>query len=411
MKWILAFALFSAHSFLVGGCTQNGSNAKADDAVSFLKWSMDRCAALNSYEATVDWKMKDAHSTRTIFYVKPNKFKVASDSQGQMTMTAVSNGAKLLEYTSDPSLPATSYKAPSSIYAANSMQMKHPMFDGSLLYQFFGGSANLDHLVEQDKAKVEFGAEEHSQTGEPARIVKFYGTTTYGHVEALIGKRTGLVYRIQYDSEPLLNMIKADPQFSKVADLNANLTTTETISDVKTNVAIPESTFDSTPPKGVNLADGGNGEGEQQVNPKPPVPVGKPAPDIQVTGLDGKKLKLSSLKGKIVLIDFWATWCPPCRASLPITQKMYKTYRSKGLQVVTISDEDRGTVSKFVKDNNYSFPTFLDAGDKASKLYNVEAIPCLVIVDAKGNLSSYSVGLEPERTVIQNLKKAGLKTN
>ncbi|HVT12965.1 MAG TPA: redoxin domain-containing protein [Fimbriimonadaceae bacterium] len=411
MKWILALALFSAHSFVIGGCGQGGSTAKAGDAESFLKWSMDQCAALKSYEATVDWKMTDAHSSRKIFYVKPNKFKISSDSQGQMTMTAVSNGAKLVEYTSDPSLPATSYGAPSTIFAANSMQMKHPMFDGSLFYQFFGGSSNFDHLVDKGKAKIEFGADEKGPGGEDARVVKFYGAETYGHVEALIGKKTGLVYRIQYDSEPLLDMMKSDPEFLKTAGANPKLLTTEIFSDVKTNAPIPESTFDCTPPKGANLTDGGKSEGERSVEPKAPVPVGKLAPDIEVTGLDGKKLKLSSLKGKIVMIDFWATWCPPCRASLPTTNKMHEKYASKGLQVVTVSDEDKDTVAKFVKDNRYTFPTFLDPGDKASKVYNVQAIPCLVIIDAQGNLSSYSVGLEPEENVLANLKKAGLKTD
>lgn len=144
--------------------------------------------------------------------------------------------------------------------------------------------------------------------------------------------------------------------------------------------------------------------------PPPPVPIGKKAPDITLTGLDGHKVKLSSLKGKVVMIDFWATWCPPCRKGLPITNKMHSKFASKGLKVFAVSNEDKKTVADFVKANKYTFPTFLDLNNAAGHTYGIQAIPTLVIVDAKGNLSSYSVGLEPESDVIANLKKAGLKT-
>jgi thiol-disulfide isomerase/thioredoxin len=140
-----------------------------------------------------------------------------------------------------------------------------------------------------------------------------------------------------------------------------------------------------------------------------PIPLGKPAPDFQVASLTGDKLKLSSLKGKVVMIDFWATWCPPCREGLPITNKMHEKYSKQGLQVLTVSNEDAITVSDFIKENKYSFPAYLDTSGSAESTYKIEGIPTLVVIDAQGNLSSYMVGLHPEEAVVAALKKAGLK--
>lgn len=141
-----------------------------------------------------------------------------------------------------------------------------------------------------------------------------------------------------------------------------------------------------------------------------PIPLGKPAPDFDVVTLTGEKLKLSSLKGKIVMIDFWATWCPPCREGLPITNKMHEQYAKSGLQVLTISDEDAITVSNFVKENKYTFPTYLDTTGDANGKFKIEGIPTLAVIDAEGNLSSYMVGLHSEEDVVAALKRAGLKT-
>jgi hypothetical protein len=81
------------------------------------------------------------------------------------------------------------------------------MFCGCLLHQFFGGSANYVRLVNPSKGKVAFDGGELAQSGESARNISFYGQQEYGHVKVLIGERTGHVYRIEYDSEPLVGMM------------------------------------------------------------------------------------------------------------------------------------------------------------------------------------------------------------
>jgi len=141
---------------------------------------------------------------------------------------------------------------------------------------------------------------------------------------------------------------------------------------------------------------------------EPPVPRGKPAPDITVKGLDGKAVKLSSLRGKPVFLDFWATWCPPCRASLPHTQKLAKMH-GKQITVLAISNEDAQTIKSFMKDNKYNYPAFRDTDNSAGTKYKVSGIPTFVVIDAKGNLVDYVVGYAGDEPIDSALAKVGIK--
>jgi peroxiredoxin len=142
---------------------------------------------------------------------------------------------------------------------------------------------------------------------------------------------------------------------------------------------------------------------------KPPVPIGGDAPDFTVKDLQGKSYTLSSLRGRPVMIDFWATWCPPCRKGLPETEETYRKYGAQSLAVMTISNEDVATIGAFVKKNHYTFPTYRDPNDDASKAYNVTGIPTLVIIDATGKLVAYYVGLQDPEAIQGALKKAGVE--
>ncbi len=139
-----------------------------------------------------------------------------------------------------------------------------------------------------------------------------------------------------------------------------------------------------------------------------PVAIGKPAPDFTVTGLDGKEVKLSSLRGKPVYLDFWATWCPPCRASLPHTQKLATNHGSE-ITVLAISDEEQPVIEKFRKDNSYNYPTYRDIDDSAARLYSVESIPTFVTIDKDGIVVDYQSGYGGDEPLDAALAKVGIK--
>lgn len=130
--------------------------------------------------------------------------------------------------------------------------------------------------------------------------------------------------------------------------------------------------------------------------------------DFTLTDLDGKKWTLSQLKGKIVMVNFWATWCPPCRKEMPDMETLHKRYKEKGLVIVAISDEDEAKVRPFIAENKYSFPVLLDPGRKVNDAYQVDGIPKTFIYNREGKLAAQSIDMRTLPQFLKLLEKAGL---
>lgn len=119
------------------------------------------------------------------------------------------------------------------------------------------------------------------------------------------------------------------------------------------------------------------------------------APDFQFKGLDGQTVSLSGLKGKPVLLNFWATWCPPCRGEMPYLQQIYNDvgWKERGLVILAVNiQEPAAEVSKFMTDNKLSFPVLLDTAGDAARRYNVASIPSTFIIDKDGIIKDSRVG-------------------
>lgn len=128
------------------------------------------------------------------------------------------------------------------------------------------------------------------------------------------------------------------------------------------------------------------------------VSYGVPPPGFELGALDGETYRLEDqITGrKIVLISFWATWCPPCRLEMPQLESLYERYRDSGLQVLAINvGEDGDTVQKFVDKRTLSFPVLLDRDGLVSTRYHVEAFPTTVLIDSDGKVLEVTEGLHP----------------
>jgi peroxiredoxin/outer membrane lipoprotein-sorting protein len=136
--------------------------------------------------------------------------------------------------------------------------------------------------------------------------------------------------------------------------------------------------------------------------------TGKNAMDFELKDLQGAQVRLSSFRGKIVLLDFWATWCPPCRKEMPSIEKLHRQFAGKDVVVLGINDEDSATVKSFLKKNEYSLPTLLDSKKNVHRLYGARAIPTVIVIDRDGVIRAHYIGGRSEADLMAALKTAGL---
>jgi peroxiredoxin len=131
--------------------------------------------------------------------------------------------------------------------------------------------------------------------------------------------------------------------------------------------------------------------------------------DFTLLDLQGKSWNLRQLKGKVVLVNFWATWCPPCRKEMPDLQALYDTYKDQGFLVISISDEETAKVSPFIAERKITYPVLLDPGRKVNDDFMVEGIPKSFVYDREGKLVAQSIDMRTRNQFQAMLAQAGLK--
>jgi len=113
--------------------------------------------------------------------------------------------------------------------------------------------------------------------------------------------------------------------------------------------------------------------------------TGQEAPDMPMPGIEGGVVRFDSFKGKVIVLNFWATWCPPCRKEMPLLESTYKRYKDKGLVILGINyNEDRERVLKFTQEMGVTFPIILDKELNLTRKYGVLALPATFFIDKKG---------------------------
>ena len=122
-----------------------------------------------------------------------------------------------------------------------------------------------------------------------------------------------------------------------------------------------------------------------------------PAPAFQLSGRGGKAIDLTQYKGQVVMINFWATWCGPCRQEMPLLEDIYKKYKPMGFTMlgVNVEPDSKAAEAWLAKQKPVSFPIAFDTESKVSKMYKVAGMPSTVFVDRKGNIRIMHKGYKP----------------
>lgn len=179
---------------------------------------------------------------------------------------------------------------------------------------------------------------------------------------------------------------------------------TNTLASFSVDEPIDDGVFAFEAPDGAEKVEEFASQGP--ATPKSPL-EGKPAPDFTGTTLAGETVTLSALRGKVVLVDFWATWCGPCRMELPHIQKLRDEHGGE-LEILAVSNEKLGTIQRYVEAKGYTFTTVHDPSRSISGLYGVSSLPTVVIVDGEGTVTSHLIGLRSEEALRGALADAGL---
>lgn len=137
----------------------------------------------------------------------------------------------------------------------------------------------------------------------------------------------------------------------------------------------------------------------------PGTPVSTLLPDVRVSALDGEVLSLGDLRGRPVLINFWATWCPPCREEMPALARVERKWAGRGAAVLAINfEEDRAAIERYLEENGLALPVYADSAGEAAELLDITYLPTTLFVDGAGVIRS-----RVEGPLTQGQMEAGLR--
>ena len=135
--------------------------------------------------------------------------------------------------------------------------------------------------------------------------------------------------------------------------------------------------------------------------------IGHPAPDFTLVDLKGNEVALSDFRGKTVFINFWATWCPPCRAEMPEIEAVHQEYKDKGVVVLGVDiSEPENTVRQYIQKGGFSWTIVLDSTGEVARNYQIAAIPTSFFIDREGIIRAVNIGAMTKRAIENKLAEA-----
>ncbi len=326
-------------------------------------------------------KKEDHHSTFESSYKAPGQFRHEIQDDAKKGLQMGSTGEKMYAY--QPSVKQyVQEDAPKGQVSAADL----PSFVPGLLSQ--QNPSLLMAIVKDPTVELLQGATSVKKGADQTLDGKTYAVLDMaipaGEEQVLIDPATGLLKQVKVDLKKMLQE-KGAPEV-KQAELKLTYTKTET------GAAVKEGQFAWTPPADAKDAASEQGESQSAASKL----EGQAAPDFTLADLQGKEQKLSAMKGNVVVLDFWATWCPPCRESMPHLNAIYNDLKDKGVNVFAVNlQEDKDKVEAYLKAQKLGMPVLLDSKGTVGQLYKAEAIPQTVVVGKDGRVAKVMIGYRP----------------
>ncbi len=268
----------------------------------------------------------------------------------------------------------------------------------------------LGDPVESYKSLEKFGAnakllrEETLNAGGADRACWVVEVPPHFPVSGIVIERSPTTYWVEKATHLIVKETATTKLKPPMQDTPQTQISTATYSVLRVAEPIPDDLFKFTPPPNASEVSEFNspfGGGSTL--------AGRPAPAISLTDLASKEVTLESFRGKPVLINFWATWCAPCREQMPRIQEAHRAFADKGLVVLGInSGETPDVAKKYIEEKQYTFPVFLDRDKSVGNKLSVSSIPVLFLIDKEGTVRLHVVGYSSNFDLKEELKKIGL---
>ncbi|MBN2320947.1 MAG: redoxin domain-containing protein [Acidobacteria bacterium] len=176
------------------------------------------------------------------------------------------------------------------------------------------------------------------------------------------------------------------------------------VSSYRINEEIEDSVFQFTPPRNAYLS-----EALDLSYPDSGLAIGPPTDTLQLSDLDGRSYTFEEMKGQIALLDFWATWCVPCRKEMQSLEKIHQRFKDRGLIIFGVNRESGQVQSDFLKKKPFTYPMLLDQNGDLTRRFNAVNLPTLVLIDRQGRIAAWEQGLLKEEELEGLLKPLGIQ--
>lgn len=356
MKSIFLLTLLLVCSSTAGAFAQAAK--PVPDVVQRLLATIQRKQALAVAVVQTDDSAGDRPDSAWLEFSQPNKFKLLSRVQGLLVSTLVCDGRLVSQWNDTLSMKKAAPAAFQDIHSA--LPLGNSALAAENLLAGPGGLEKITDWADEGPAPIR-------------RAAAHKVSAASEHLTLWLEPDTGL---------PLQEEIAAGGRtlsFSFIYSKTANL--------------VKPADFIDTPPDGLKLYTPPNEAGL--------LPAGTAAPDFTLSKLDGTVVNLASLKGNVMLVDFWATWCPPCRESMPVIESIYKDLKQQGLSVLSVNTSDeKEEMQKFLAAHpEYTTTLLFDPNQKPNEVadaYKVTGIPTIYVLDKEGKVVASFVGYESD---------------